>query len=585
MTTTRFILQTISAGFLLAACGNPAGEISPTSSYDKTEPADIEKTLSESWKSLDSPVVSFASIDNKYARHIPFDAEMEETITLTGWKGERLSAQIVVSAPESLGNLRCSVGDFESADSRFEGIGQARFVKYVLSDTFLPEMPCGVRPENNPAHLEPDMLDDVRSLDVPAMSSRPIWITIEIPQDAAAGIYTGKVSVKAKGLRRELAVNLNILDRTLPEASEWEYHLDLWQHPGAVARFEGVEPWSDGHFDKMLAPMQLLADAGQKVITATLNKDPWNHQCYDGYDDMIIWTKHADGSWKYDYTAFDRWVEFMLGLGIDKYINCYSMAPWNDMLHYTDAATGRTVDIQATPGTPEFKEMWTPFLKDFVEHLRTKGWLGITNIAMDERSPETMEATVSLLAETAPELGIALADNHESFKKFSRIKDMCTAIHGTIEKKDIEARRADNMTTTFYVYCGNRFPNTYTSSQSAEAVYLSWYSTANGYDGFLRWAYNSWTEKPIQDSRFRTWTAGDTYITYPGGLSSIRFERLREGIQDWEKISILRKEFESEGNEDKLRKLEELLVPFRSAKEFSNWPELLNEAKTRLNEF
>ena len=560
MTTTRFILQTISAGFLLAACGNPAGEISPTSSYDKTEPADIEKTLSESWKSLDSPVVSFASIDNKYARHIPFDAEMEETITLTGWKGERLSAQIVVSAPESLGNLRCSVGDFESADSRFEGIGQARFVKYVLSDTFLPEMPCGVRPENNPAHLEPDMLDDVRSLDVPAMSSRPIWITIEIPQDAAAGIYTGKVSVKAKGLRRELAVNLNILDRTLPEASEWEYHLDLWQHPGAVARFEGVEPWSDGHFDKMLAPMQLLADAGQKVITATLNKDPWNHQCYDGYDDMIIWTKHADGSWKYDYTAFDRWVEFMLGLGIDKYINCYSMAPWNDMLHYTDAATGRTVDIQATPGTPEFKEMWTPFLKDFVEHLRTKGWLGITNIAMDERSKEAMSAAEKVIFTACPDFKIAGAIHYYPDVE-PNIYDLCLAYGETLPQEVLERRRKEGKITTCYTCCAEAYPNTYTFSAPAEATWIPLHSAAIDVDGYLRWAYNSWTEKPLQDSRFYNWAAGDCYLVYPNS-SSIRFERLIEGIQYVEMIRILRKEFTDNNNSAKLKLLNDAVSKF-----------------------
>ena len=40
----------------------------------------------------------------------------------------------------------------------------------------------------------------------------------------------------------------------------------------------------------------MLADAGQKVVTATLNKDPWNHQCFDAYEDMIRWTTRADGT-------------------------------------------------------------------------------------------------------------------------------------------------------------------------------------------------------------------------------------------------------------------------------------------------
>lgn len=45
---------------------------------------------------------------------------------------------------------------------------------------------------------------------------------------------------------------------------------------------------------------------------------------------------------------------------------------------------------------------------------------------------------------------------------------------------------------------------------------------------------------PLTDSRFRAWLAGDTYLVYPDARSSIRFERLREGIQDAEKIRILK---------------------------------------------
>lgn len=54
-------------------------------------------------------------------------------------------------------------------------------------------------------------------------------------------------------------------------------------------------------------------------------------------------------------------------------------------------------------------------------------------------------------------------------------------------------------------------------------------------DGFLRWAYKSWPQTPLADSRFTAWPAGDTYQFYPGPLSSIRFEKLMEGIQDFER--------------------------------------------------
>jgi hypothetical protein len=63
-----------------------------------------------------------------------------------------------------------------------------------------------------------------------------------------------------------------------------------------------------------------------------------------------------------------------------------------------------------------------------------------------------------------------------------------------------------------------------------------------GFDGFLRWAYNSWPKDPNVDSRFIKWPSGDDFLVYPGARSSVRFERLREGIQDYEKIRILRTE-------------------------------------------
>lgn len=61
-----------------------------------------------------------------------------------------------------------------------------------------------------------------------------------------------------------------------------------------------------------------------------------------------------------------------------------------------------------------------------------------------------------------------------------------------------------------------------------------------GYDGFLRWAYDAWTEDPARDARFGSWPAGDCFLVYPGGHSSVRFEKLREGIVDFEKMRILK---------------------------------------------
>ncbi len=562
---------------IVGSCGSRSD-----SRLDWSEAADPLAVSPEIWNAVTVADASFGSTDIRYPRSEPFAGTISEQQTLVGWKGEKVHAQIVVWTPAEIRNLSCTIAPFQGEQGVMEGIAQARFVKYVLSDDFNPKDPCGARLPGEPSHLEPDLLDPAAKLTVPVQTTRPVWITVEIPADAAPGFYTAPVQLKGKNFSKQLTLGLEVIDRTLPDPSQWVYHLDLWQHPASVARVEGVPVWSDEHFRRMEPTMKLLADAGQKVITATLNKDPWNNQCYDPYDDMIVWTKNPDGSWEYDFQVFDRWVEFMMDLGVRKMINCYSMIPWNNMLHYYDAETGEFVDVKADPGTPVFREMWTPFLLAFTDHLHEKGWLSITNIAMDERSPEHMAEATALLAEVAPELGIALADNHKIFKKYPYIKDMCAAIFGPIDPEDIRLRRENGLNTTFYVCCSSEFPNTFTSSDPAEAVYYAWYAAAHDYDGFLRWAYNSWTEDPIRDARFRTWASGDTYIVYPEGRSSIRFERLVEGIQDWEKMRLLREQFA--GDSLQIARLDQLVAPFAVRLRTDGWNERLNEAKQLLNE-
>ena len=92
-----------------------------------------------------------------------------------------------------------------------------------------------------------------------------------------------------------------MVDRVLPPPSEWKYYLDIWQHPWAVARWEACEPFSKKHYAAMRPLWEHLASAGQKVVTTTVTKLPWNHQCYDGYGTMIRHIKLNDGSWKFDY--------------------------------------------------------------------------------------------------------------------------------------------------------------------------------------------------------------------------------------------------------------------------------------------
>ena len=74
----------------------------------------------------------------------------------------------------------------------------------------------------------------------------------------------------------------------------------------------------------------------------------------------------------------------------------------------------------------------------------------------------------------------------------------------------------------------------------------------------------NWTDNPLEDTRFHMFAPGDTYFVYPDGRSSVRYERLLEGIQMSEKIAMLRNEFMRAGDTDRLEQLERALIPIRS---------------------
>ncbi|MEM5774848.1 MAG: DUF4091 domain-containing protein, partial [Anaerolineaceae bacterium] len=217
----------------------------------------------------------------------------------------------------------------------------------------------------------------------------------------------------------------------------------------------------------------------------------------------------------------------------------YSMIPWTNRVRYRDEATGSDAWLTLEYDKPSYDAIWKPFLQDFVKHLREKKLLGRVRIAMDERPEALMRPAMAVLRQYAPEIGLALAGSNEPGLK-NDIDDWCVYLEPSLDTAIARERRERGVVTTFYTCTGPEQPNTFTYSPPAEAAWLPIYAAARDYDGYLRWAYDSWTEDPLHDTKHVSWQAGDAFLIYPGARSSIRFERLREGIQEFEKIRILR---------------------------------------------
>ena len=520
------------------------------------------------WVKVSAPQVSWGSTDIRYKKEEPAPiARLKKDINLTAWKGERVSAQLVVWTPEALDNLSFIVSDLTSGKETISKDNvRTGFVRYVMTDELNKDGKggCGYRKSSDyDSTLVADPIDHIAStLTVPANATQGGWISVRVPQQVKAGKYTGTVTVKdGDKVLSELKLAVNVKNRTLPASTEWAFHLDLWQNPYAEVRYYNVEPFSKEHFDRMRPDMQNYVDAGGKVITASIMHKPWNGQTYDPFESMVTWLKKADGTWYFDYTVFDKWVEYMMSLGVKKQINCYSMVPWRLSFQYFDQASNSFKYLDAKPGEAAYDEFWGNMLTSFAKHLKEKGWFDITHISMDERPMKDMLATLKVIRKADKDFKVSLAGTyHDELVK--ELHDYCIAIGEKFPAEVIKSRKEAGQVTTYYTCCTEPRPNTFTFSAPAEAEWLGWFAAKENLDGYLRWALNSWVKNPLQDSRFTAWAAGDTYMIYPEGRSSIRFERLIEGIQSYEKIRILKEEFEKKGNKSAIKKIDKILKAF-----------------------
>jgi len=416
-----------------------------------------------------------------------------------------------------------------------------RFVRYVLS-----ELPLGSNKshcseiDQKSAYLVPDVLDPAGRFDLPGSTSRPLWITIDIPPSTPPGVYKGTVRVKAQnGFNQALTLQLEVQGGVVPPPADWAFRVDFWQNPWAVAHQHQVAPWSEAHLAILRQHLKTLADMGQTYVSAYISHSPWKDDTYVPDGTMVEWIRQPDDSFTFDYRIFDTYVELAMACGINDAISCFTMLPWNGRVRYLDGATGEYVWTTWATNSPEYAKFWKGFLADLRKHLTERGWFQKTYLEVNERSLEDTLRAVKIARSDSPEWKLTYAGSHHA-EFVEPIDDLCTVLGSETPGPDLKARRERGQTSTFYVCCVPAVPNNFPFSPPAENVWMGWHAAANGMDGFLRWAWDNWPADPILDSRHVRFPAGDTFLVYPGPIASIRMELLRQGFVDFEKIRLVR---------------------------------------------
>ncbi len=487
--------------------------------------------------------VSFASTDDAYFRaEVPALNNEATSWSETGWKGERVNAMVLVWSPDTISQLRLMVSDLKNAAGNVLSKNNIRLDKvgYVISNYPYDarEVTCGVGPVDK-AYLVPDKLEAFERFDLPGKTVRPVWISIDIPSVIAPGIYNGTIEVKSQMQTTRLNLAIKVRNNTVPKPYDWSFRLDLWQNPWVIAEYYKVKPWGDEHKALLKKHMRLYADAGGKFITTYAVYSPWADNSYMIEGAMIEWIKRKNGSWKFDYNIFDQYVQLAMETGVDKAITIYTPIPWGERFRYIDEATGNYITEQWLPVSATFKINWNIFLTDLRSHLQKKGWLNKTYLGINENAMEQTLSAIKVIKDHSKQWKITYAGDWHP--ELDSLLDDYSCVYGKEPAmSDVSKRSLKKQTSTYYICCTPPKPNTFVFSPPVEGRWLGWYAFAYGYDGLLRWAYDAWPADPVRDARHLLWPAGDAYMIYPGATSSIRFEKMREGIADYEKIKIIK---------------------------------------------
>lgn len=473
----------------------------------------------------------------------PGNAQAKGTsLTVHAWQNETADARILVQSAAAIDALQASCSDLVSSDgSRIPAAEvQLGFVAAVSAS------------KGKKTVQAEDVITDQVSASLAEKESRTLWVRIAVGADTPAGSYAGTITLQDAGSSVDLALTAEVSSLSLPADSALT--LELWQYPYSSLRYYGFgTAFSPAHLEYLKKELQLYKDAGGSAVAVSVQSEPWGHQTYDDYPSMIQWTRNADYSWSFDFSAFDAWVETCEEAGIDGRILSFSLLPSYNKILFQDEVTGQQQTQYLEPGSEDWKTVWGLFLDYYIIHLVEKGWLDRTYIAIDEKDEADTQQVISLLQAHHSDDGrtLKLAAYISEMPQDVSMLDQIDAVsfaENVVQQAPeqiaeiAQARRDAGMATAMYT-CTGQYPNSFAYSEPAESVWTALYAGAEGMSGFARWAMNAYNEQPLVSTDVETYESGDTMLMYPGPeetpYPSVRLQMIARGVRDAGKYRYL----------------------------------------------
>jgi len=481
-----------------------------------------------------------------------------KTVTISGAKNEHVPFQVVVTTPppptrydKASSGFRVESSDLVSPAGRIAKDRVKLYLEHVVL-CYGKSSPVGATgfwpdalvPLTGPFGMDSEFRSFVRN--------RAIWIDVQIPDNAPAGAYTGTVDVTRNGQPIDrLTLALKVYNFALPQETHLITYIGL--SSSRLARFYGLKEDSP--------ELRTLVGRYYEFLYAN-RMEPWFH-------DMLQpeVKESADGNIEVRFN--DReYARYMNTLKTKRVV--------------LEAQPGEIPGGQSSaPFSEPFNRRVTAYVKQIYAYYSRNGWLSrlVFNSPIDEPNTAQQYADTRRWAElvhkAAPGVPFLVTESpvpdNPGWGTLAGFANNFS-IHGNElnhpqVKRAIREEQAKGGEITWYISCDQVYPqpNYFIDGPAMDPVMVPWITWRYGMNGILYWDIAFWSQTPDPWLDPVTYLSGflcsDGYIVngegcmvYPGNrakrytgqndvdgpVSSIRLELLREGIEDYEYLWLLK---------------------------------------------
>ena len=508
----------------------------------------------------------------KVPRHRAVPEAVGDAVQIAAARRDYEAAQVIVRPGGELRNLTATASALTGPGGAVIATDSISILRVYYHFVHHATDAIGVRdwwPDALPPLDEP--------IDVAAGQNQPLWILVHVPPDAQPGDYRGAVTLTADGFTARVPIELHVWDFRLPKRNHLETGFGLSIHN--IFRYHGVKTDAD---KRKVLDLYFRSFAAHRI-------SPYDPTPLDPI--RVKFLPQADPPRaELDFSRFDA----AMSDAIDRYDFTGFRLPVQGMGGGTFHARYPPKIGDFGEDTAQYKAMFSSYVGQLEAHLRERGWLDMAYVYwFDEPAPRDFEFVaqgMQRLKANAPGLRRMLTEEPGD-NALTGLIDIWCPVSFHYDHGEAEKRRAHFERFWWYVCTGPKAPycTLFIDHPATELRIWHWQTWQREIVGTLVWQSNYWTssaafpdqpQNPYLDPMGyvsgystprgvkRNWGNGDGRFIYPPlaaavpgksgaepviapPVSSIRWEMLREGVEDYEYLYMLRELIE--GNREHIR--------------------------------